>query len=154
MNDVYLEFLTELYISLERVSPSMWSLWIKKSIDRFNEDKDVTYFLNAFGGLGSFSDSPINDNVVLALKSITYCIAKSIQDKEVTLEDILLKEIERLNHNIINNISLNSDNYYILADIEREKDMLIYITEINDNYVGGNLHEITINFLNGISPNK
>lgn len=147
MEVIYIEFLTELKIMLEEVEKSWWYEWMQKSIDKYNLTQDVSYFLGAFGGCGSFNDETINNESTIVLKSITYNMAKTIQKQgDFDLASVLQEE---QNHLIkaLEYLKKQSDFWGKDQAIESEENQLNYINYIIKNYSVGNLHVITTEYL-------
>lgn len=142
MEVVYIEFLEELYWALNELEHTWWAKWMQKSIEKFKFNQDVSYFLRAFGGMGSFNDEFLVSEISEELSTITYQCARAIQDKEdIQLENILLKEKERL-LSCINRYSENTS-MWEQRGIERATMCLNYINMIINNYKVGNLHQLT-----------
>lgn len=147
MCTIYIEFLSELKILLEEVENSWWCNWMQKSIDKYNLNQDVSHFLSAFGGCGSFNDEPIASETTRVLTNIIYSMAKCIQQQgNFDLASILQEEknyqIKALDY------SKNQKDYW-----NKEKDIDSHIKELNyinyviENYSVGNLHQITTEYL-------
>ena len=147
MEIIYIEFLTELKIMLEEVEKSWWYQWMNKSIEKYNSTQDVSYFLEAFGGCGSFNDEPINNEATIVLKSIVYDIAKIIESKsDIDLISVLQKEQNHL-INASEYLKKQSDFWGKEQQIKSNENELNYINYIINNYSVGNLHKITNEYL-------
>lgn len=156
MKNIYIEFLKELYVFLEEKENTWWSKWMKRSIDKFNSNEDVSYFLGAFGGSGSFNDVYFDSEITEVLQTITYSCAYAIEkNDDRKIEDILLNEQERLNNVILyyqSEQGISSFNSQII--VERSRNELNYINTLIENYSIGNLHEITTHYLNDTKTKK
>lgn len=149
MEKGYLEFLNALCDCLKKDN-TIWYEWMEKSKELYREKKDLSHFLSAFGGMGSFNDySCENKNVdVMAsvLKDITYSIANALNNEEQTrIEDILSKEYNRY----IDNFNNGYGNDYMSKKLE-------YLTYIVKNHNTSNLHDLNTSFLinkNNNTPN-
>lgn len=148
MNKYYLEFLNELYLYISEDDSNIWSDWIIKSRELFEKNNDLSYFLSAFGGMGSFNDYYYENRetmpIVNVLKSITYSIANSIDNHQnSTIEDIIIKENERYIYNLKN--GFNSE----IAMQEYE-----YLKYLKDNYNYSNLHNINTKYSHQVLENR
>lgn len=87
----YLKSLQTLYYLLDSSGEDHWSEWIKRDIEMWEQNQDVSHHLSAFGGIGSFNDiwicegnghvimkiqEPWINNAIDALKSISFSFAK------------------------------------------------------------------------------
>ena len=52
---------------------------MKKSINKYNESKDVSHFLSAFGGCGSYNDEYKKSETTQVLTNIVYSMAIQLQ---------------------------------------------------------------------------
>jgi len=67
---------------LSRVEESHWANWIEKDIKDWQQNKDVSHHLSAYGGMGSFND-------VVLCKANTHNIAENLEPFANTLFDWL-----------------------------------------------------------------
>lgn len=147
MGVIYIEFLTELKIMLKEVEKSWWYQWMNKSIEKYNSTQDVSYFLEAFGGCGSFNDEPINNEATIVLKSIVYDMAKIIENQSVfDFASVLQKEQNHL-INAREYLKKDLDFWGKEQQLDSNENQLNYINYIIKNYSVGNLHEITTEYL-------
>lgn len=139
MEKIYVEFLSELETHLEEIENSWWHSWMKKSINKYNESKDVSHFLSAFGGCGSYNDEYKKSETTQVLTNIVYSMAIQLQKQgNFDLTTILHNE------QIFQKKSLDSFNEYTNErNIEEYIKRLNYINYIVDNYSVGNLSKIT-----------
>lgn len=147
MKKIYIEFLNELYIQLEKNRDLMWAEWMKRSIKKFNDNEDIDYFLSAFGGMGSFNDYFTENMIIEDLKSITYSCAYVLKNNgNEQIYDIIKQEIERINNGIHREEKFPSP--LSSKQLEYYSEMLDYATYIYENYKQGNLNLITHNYVN------
>lgn len=147
METIYIEFMEELKILLEVVEKSWLNEWIQKSIDKYKNSQDVSYYLTAFGGMGSFNDEVITSETTEILKTITYYMSKEIQNQGTfNLYDILQKVQINISEMIESTRKIS--NYLNKEkDIEWYTNLLNYINYLIENYSVGNLHQLTNNYL-------
>lgn len=147
MKKIYIEFLNELYIQLEKNHDLMWAGWMKRSIQKFNDNEDIDYFLSAFGGMGSFNDYFTENMIIEDLKSITSSCAYVLKNNcNEQISSILKQEIERINNGIQQEEKFPSP--FSSKQLDYYNEMLDYATYIYENYKQGNLNLITHNYLN------
>lgn len=139
MEKIYVEFLSELETHLEEIENSWWHSWMKKSINKYNESKDISHFLSAFGGCGSYNDEYKKSETTQVLTNIVYSMAIQLQKQgNFDLTTILHNE------QIFQKKSLDSFNEYTNErNIKEYIKRLNYINYIVDNYSVGNLSKIT-----------
>lgn len=147
METIYIEFMEELRFILYEIEKSWWNKWIQKSIDKYKENQDVSYYLSAFGGMGSFNDEVPISEVTEALKNITYCMAIEIKEQgKFCLGDILRKKYDFLKQRLES--TKESEDYNSKEkDIMHCTSLLSYSDYLIKNYSIGNLHQITNEYL-------
>lgn len=147
METIYVEFMEELKILLKEVENSWWNQWIQKSIDKYKINQDVSYYLSAFGGMGSFNDEVITCEATEVLKSITGDMAHQIKNQGCfILNDILQETRVRLGQ-MVEDAKRPDDYWNKENNIKYYTNMLKYLNCVIENYSVGNLHQITNAYL-------
>lgn len=147
METIYIEFMEQLKILLDEVEKSWWSQWIQKSIDKYKTNQDVSYYLSAFGGMGSFSDEVIKCEATIILQNITYNMAKQIKDQGSFILDDILQKTQAHQKQALNDAKRPDDYWNKEDNIKFCTYTLNFINYIIENYSVGNLHQITNNYL-------
>lgn len=147
MNKEYIEYLQELKYTLKEIEHSGWYKWIERSINKYNDNMDVSYYLGAFGGCGSFNDEPTTSEITKVLTSITYDMAKRIKANETySMLDVLNKhkeyQVKALDYS-----TKQRDYWHKEKDIKEHTNGLNYVNHLIENYSYGNLHQITYEYL-------
>ena len=143
MEKIYIEFLSELEIHLDEIENSSWHSWMKKSIDKYNESQDVSYFLRAFGGCGSYNDEYKKSETTQVLTSIVYRMAIQIQKQENFDLSTILHNEQIFQKKSLDSFKKYTSDYQNERNIEECIKRLNYINYIVDNYSVGNLKKIT-----------
>ena len=147
MNKEYIEYLLELKYALEEIENSGWYKWIDKSISKYNENMDVSYYLGAYGGCGSLSDITMTSEITNVLTSITYDMAKSIKQNGTYCMPEILNKHKEYRVGALDYCMNKKDYWHKEKDIEEHTNGLNYVNHLIGNYSYGNLHQITCEYL-------
>ena len=154
MNNIYIEYLQELEYVLKEIEHSWWHSLINKSIDKYNNNMDVSYYLGAYGGEGSFNDELSTNQITDVLKSITYDMAKSIQKQGIFEIEVILQNHKQHKEKALEYLTNERQYWNKEKDIERQTERLNYINYLIENYSIGNLHQITESYLLSFNYNN
>ena len=148
MKIIYYEFLNGLYMALLNLEETWWTSRIKRCIDKYNINEDLTDFLSNFGGMGSFNDENFKSEVTEVLQTITYTLANNINNNtEIKLEDILLDSRKRYDYNV-RYWQKQIDAWPKEEEINSSVKKIKYIEYLLENYKIGELHKLTEEYLN------
>lgn len=143
MEKIYIEFLSELETHLDEIENSCWHSWMKKSIDKYNENQDVSYFLSAFGGCGSYNDEYKKSETTQILTNIVYSMAIQIQKQGYFDLTTILQNEQIIQKKSLDSFKEYANSFQNERYIEECIKRLNYINYIVDNYSVGNLNKIT-----------
>lgn len=145
MKEIFLEYLNEMIYMLETYENGWWVDWMEKAYTKYRDEDSIEKFLDAFGGMGSFNDTFFENECTKYIKTITVNMGYDI-DKNGDAD--VFEEIKKV---------LKIEERWIRKCIETNKKQSTYQKELNEvvfynylleNYVPGNLHEITLKYLN------
>lgn len=148
MKKIFLEYLNELIYMLKEYENSWWAEWMEKAYIKYRDENDIDKFLRAFGGMGSFNDTFFENECTKYIKTITVNMGYDIGKNGYA--DVF-EEIKKV---------LKIEESWIRRCIEANKAQSSYQKAVNEvafykylleNYIPGNLHEITLKYL---EPNE
>ena len=96
--DIYTEALTCLRSILLADHPEFqnWIDWLERDIQDWNQRREVTHHLRAYGGMGSFNDLPSmrgnHDYIFDFLKSVCYAFGHLYGKREGISPEVLMAE--------------------------------------------------------------
>ena len=148
MKEIFLEYLNELIYMLKEYENSWWAEWMEKAYIKYRDENDIDKFLRAFGGMGSFSDSIFKNDCTGLIKTITSNMGYEINKKGYT--DVY-EILDRIVKHDIDWIKDCNENNRDISYYQKNEKRLAFFSYLLENYVPGNLHEITQKFL---EPNE
>ena len=148
MKEIFLEYLNELIYMLKEYENSWWAEWMEKAYIKYRDENDIDKFLRAFGGMGSFNDTDFENKYTEYIKTITDNMGYEINKNGYTDVYEILDRIVKYDIGWIKECTENNRDISYYQENEKRLAFYSYLLE---NYVPGNLHEITQKFL---EPNE
>ena len=144
MKEIFLEYLNEMIYMLETYENGWWVNWMKKAYIKYRDEDSIEKFLDAFGGMGSFSDTDFENKCTEYIKTITVNMGYDIGKNGYADVFEEIKKVLKIEERWIKwCIEANEAQ----SRYQKALDEVAFYKYLLENYVPGNLHEITLKYL-------
>ena len=148
MKKIFLEYLNEMIYMLETYENGWWVDWMEKAYTKYRDEDSIEKFLDAFGGMGSFNDTDFENECTNYIITITSNMGYDIGQNGYADVFEEIKKVLKIEESWIRRcIEVNEAQSSYQKDINE----VAFYKYLLENYVPGNLHEITLKYL---EPNE
>ena len=144
MKKNFLEYLNEMIYMLETYENGWWVDRMEKAYTKYRDEDSIEKFLDAFGGMGSFNDTYFENECTEYIKTITVNMGYDIGKNGYADVFEEIKKVLKIEERWIKRcIEVNEAQSSYQKDINE----VAFYKYLLENYVPGNLHEITLKYL-------
>ena len=144
MKEIFLEYLNELIYMLKEYENGWWVYWMKKAYIKYRDEDSIEKFLDAFGGMGSFSDTDFENKCTEYIKTITVNMGYDIGKNGYADVFEEIKKVLKIEERWIRRcIEVNE----VQSSYQKTINEVAFYKYLLENYVPGNLHEINTAYI-------